>query len=153
MWTSWSVYCKEFMRVFRLPFCLCRYEFETCTTRANIWHTVEQAAAKFSVWASICSCYSGYWEHHQPKLKQHLTRDTNRGIDSYPSHVKPMHSSEIRVLCLMKCSSETIQNLPYFWNMKNHVDFFIFHFILLYFFPNECPLRSLVYVNIDQGIH
>ena len=28
------------------------------------------------------------------------------------------HSSEIRGLCLMKCSSETLQNLPYFLNSK-----------------------------------
>ena len=31
-----------------------------------------------------------------------------------------------------------IQNLPYFWNKKTHVVFFVFHFVLLYFFPNEC---------------
>ena len=40
----------------------------------------------------------------------------------------------------MKLSSETLQNLPYFWNMKPHVVFFSF-FISGYFivFPNECP--------------
>ena len=32
-----------------------------------------------------------------------------------------------------------IQNLPYFWNTKTHVVFFVFHFVLLYFFLNECP--------------
>ena len=32
------------------------------------------------------------------------------------------HSSEMRGLCLMKCSSETLQNLPYFWNTKTYVD-------------------------------
>ena len=31
--------------------------------------------------------------------------------------------------------------------MKTYVIFFVFHFVLLYFFPNECP----VYVDIDQG--
>ena len=36
------------------------------------------------------------------------------------------HSSEIRALRLMICPSETIQNLPYFWNMKTHVVFFVF---------------------------
>ena len=45
-----------------------------------------------------------------------------------------VHSSKIRGLCLMKCSSEMLQNLPYFWNTKTHVVFFIFHFVLLYFF-------------------
>ena len=31
------------------------------------------------------------------------------------------YSSEMRGICLMKCSRETIQNLPYFWNIKTHV--------------------------------
>ena len=54
-----------------------------------------------------------------------------------------IHSSEIRVFCLMKCSSKMLQNLPYFWNTKTHMVFyFIFFFILCYFTffpPNECP--------------
>ena len=49
------------------------------------------------------------------------------------------HSSEIRGLCLMKWPSETLQNLPYFWNMKTHVVFFIFILCYFIFFPNECP--------------
>ena len=49
------------------------------------------------------------------------------------------HSSEIRGLCLMKLSSEKIQNLQYFWNKKTHIVFCLF-FISCYFFPpNECP--------------
>ena len=52
------------------------------------------------------------------------------------------HSSEIRCLYLMKCSSEMLQNLPYFWNTKTHIQFFfIFHFVLLYFFPGLCQHR------------
>ena len=47
------------------------------------------------------------------------------------------HSSEIRGLCLMKCPSETLQNLPYFIYTKTKNC--IFHFVLLYFSPNECP--------------
>ena len=47
------------------------------------------------------------------------------------------HPSEIRGLCLIKWPSETLQNLLYFWNMKTHLVFF--HFVLLYFSPNECP--------------
>ena len=34
----------------------------------------------------------------------------------------------IRGLCFMKLLSETLQNLPYFWNMKTQIDFFISHF-------------------------
>ena len=34
------------------------------------------------------------------------------------------HSSEKRVLCLMKCSSKTLENLPYFWNMKTRIVYF-----------------------------
>ena len=55
-----------------------------------------------------------------------------------------IHSSEIRGLCWMKCLSEILQNLPYFIYMKTQSCFF--HFILLYFFPNECPGQ-------DQGRH
>ena len=40
-----------------------------------------------------------------------------------------VHSSEIRGLRWMKCSSETLQNLLYFMYKKTHVVFFIFHFI------------------------
>ena len=50
-----------------------------------------------------------------------------------------LHSSEIRGLCLMKWPSEMLQNLPYFLGYENLLSFFIFHFALLYFFPNECP--------------
>ena len=49
------------------------------------------------------------------------------------------HSSQFEGLCSMKMYSKTLQNLPYFWNTKTHVVFFVFHFVLLYFFPNECP--------------
>ena len=45
-----------------------------------------------------------------------------------------IYSSEIRCLCLMKWPSETLQNLPYFWNTKTWPCSF-FHFVLLYFFP------------------
>ena len=50
-----------------------------------------------------------------------------------------LHSSEIRGLCSMKCSSETLQNLLYFMYKKTHVVFFVFHFEQLSFCPNECP--------------
>ena len=33
------------------------------------------------------------------------------------------HSSEIRGLCLMKWPSKSLQNLPYFWNMKTLIVF------------------------------
>ena len=50
------------------------------------------------------------------------------------------HSSEIKGLCLMKCSSETFQNLPYFWNKKTQtVFFFIFHFEQLWICNSRCP--------------
>ena len=38
----------------------------------------------------------------------------------------------------MRCSSETLQNLPYFRNTKTDVVVF-FLFALLFFSPNECP--------------
>ena len=36
------------------------------------------------------------------------------------SYTLKKHSLEIRGLCLMKCSSEMLQNLPYFWNTIIH---------------------------------
>ena len=61
-----------------------------------------------------------------------------------------IYSSQFQSLCLMKNSSETLQNLPYFWNMKSenqHSFFrFSFHATLLYSLMN-----ALVYVDIDQG--
>ena len=37
--------------------------------------------------------------------------------------------------------SENIQHLPYFWNTKTLVGVFfsVFHFVLHYFVPYECP--------------
>ena len=64
-------------------------------------------------------------------------------------HTSSVHSSEIRSLCLMKWPSEMLQNLPHFWNMKIHVIFFVFHFMLLFF----TLMNALIYVDIDQGIH
>ena len=57
------------------------------------------------------------------------------------------HSPEKRGLCLMKRSSEMLQNLPYFWNTKTRV-VFCFSFLATFFFP---LINALVYVNIDQG--
>ena len=37
-------------------------------------------------------------------------------------------SPEVRVLCLMKLSTGTLQNLPYFWNKKTQKGFFSFSF-------------------------
>ena len=59
------------------------------------------------------------------------------------------HSSEIRYLCLMKCSSETLQNLPYFWNMKTHVDFFIFYFVSWYMIFSL--INAMVYVGFSYS--
>ena len=41
-----------------------------------------------------------------------------------------IHSSEIRGLCLMKSSSERLQNLPYFIYMRTRSCFSIFYFML-----------------------
>ena len=45
----------------------------------------------------------------------------------------------VRGLWLMKFSIKTLQNLPYFWNTKINLVFFVFHFVLLNFFPKEYP--------------
>ena len=47
---------------------------------------------------------------------------------------------------MMKLSSETLQNLPYFWNMKTPIVFFILsNFGVL-------TVDVLNYVDIDQGV-
>ena len=61
-----------------------------------------------------------------------------------------MFLSQFEGLCSMKSSSETLQNLPYFYHMKTHVVFFPFSFRATLFFP---LMNALVYVDIDQGIH
>ena len=47
----------------------------------------------------------------------------------------------------MKCSSEMLQNFPYFWNTKTHVDFFHFPFRATLFFP---LMNALVYVKCQH---
>ena len=40
----------------------------------------------------------------------------------------------------MKCPSDNLQNLPYFYHKKTQVVFFrFFHFVQIHFPPNECP--------------
>ena len=46
------------------------------------------------------------------------------------------HSSEIKGLRSMKCSSEMLQNLPHFWITKSHVVFFISCYFI--FSSNKC---------------
>ena len=60
------------------------------------------------------------------------------------------HSSEIRGLCLMKCSSKMLQNLSHFWNTKTHIVFFRVSFRAALFSP---LINALVDDNIDQGIN
>ena len=50
------------------------------------------------------------------------------------------HSSQFHGLCSTKCSSETLQNLPYFiyiYLQKPKVAFSVFHFMQLYFWLNR----------------
>ena len=48
----------------------------------------------------------------------------------------------------MKWPSETLQNLPYFWNTKSQVVFFLIRATL-----SISLMNALVYVDIGQGIH
>ena len=59
-------------------------------------------------------------------LQKCVAFDSDRKTWFTKAHID--HSSEMRGLCLMKCSSEMLQNLPYFWNMKTHILFFCFSF-------------------------
>ena len=54
------------------------------------------------------------------------------------------HSLEIKGLFLMEISSKTLQNLPYFWNKKTQIDFFIFHFEQIWIFNSGCQQRPAI---------
>ena len=60
------------------------------------------------------------------------------------------HSSEVRGLCLTKCPSEMLQNMPYFIYTKTQSCVFHFLFCATLFFP---LISAIVYVDIDWGIH
>ena len=73
-----------------------------------------------------------------------------RGRDISSSNIS-FHSSEKRGLCLMKSSSETLQNLPYFiYYMKTQSRFFHFSFHATLIFS---LMNALVFVDIEQDIH
>ena len=65
----------------------------------------------------------------------------------------PIHSSEKIGLCLMKCSCEMLQNLPYFifLYMYENTKLLFLLFILCYFIFSL--INTIVYADIDQGIH
>ena len=65
----------------------------------------------------------------------------------FPSLYLASHFRNIRCLCLRKCSSETLQNLPYIigiWKVKTHVVFSLM---------NALVYKYIIYIDIDQGIH
>ena len=69
---------------------------------------------------------------HQVQCPQMI--NTSKGRGRGPGHCaifRGKNPHEGKVL--------NIQNLPYLWNMKTHVVFFIFHFVQIFVFPNECP--------------
>ena len=49
------------------------------------------------------------------------------------------HTLQFHGYYSMKNSSETLQNLLYFWNKKTQIIFFIFHFELLQICYSGCP--------------
>ena len=56
------------------------------------------------------------------------------------------HSSQIIGLCLMKCSSETFQNLPYSWNTKP-IYFFMLHCTIFFITRALCSLYYLLFAQ------
>ena len=66
-------------------------------------------------------------------------------LSTYPSPYLS-HMEKVRLTLLRNkrfllkfFPSKMLQNLQYFYHKKTHVVLFIFHFVQLYFFPNECP--------------
>ena len=63
-----------------------------------------------------------------------------------------INSLEIIGLCLMNWRSEKLQNLPYFWNTKTYIIYFIFHFIMLLHFnvmTNKCSMYCINRTNFE----
>ena len=70
-----------------------------------------------------------FWSRERPQCITHLSPLAAFGLkEDLPDEEEVHeHSSKIRGLCLMKLSSETLQNLSYFWNKKTQIYSF-FHF-------------------------
>ena len=66
------------------------------------------------------------------------------------SFFRKLYSSEIRGLCLMKLSSEMLQNLPSFWNKNIQIVFSALHFEQLWIFntvknPNLLEMKKKIW--------
>ena len=81
----------------------------------------------------------------------------NTGLIKYlarPSSNLLYHSTEMKCLCLMKCSSNMLQNLPYSQNKKNPFVFFCFsfHFMLYFIFPYLMPYVEIFRIPKNRCI-
>ena len=91
---------------------------------------------------------NGSTKHHRRRYSQKeiLSNSQNCSFTQFRLYILYkvfclyFHSSEIRSLCLVECSSETLQNFPYFWNTETYIGFFISCYFI---FP---LMNALVYV-------
>ena len=102
------------------------------SSRGSFWHPTWN-----KYWRILISWRTeAWWTGVHPKLSAQflfwVAFHINSTISRFPIKQTNIYSLEIRSLCLMKWPSEMLQNLPYFWNTKTHVVFFISHFVPLY---------------------
>ena len=71
------------------------------------------------------------------RIAEELVKASAKAVEG-----KKNYSSELRGLCLIKCSSKMLQSLLYFWNTKTHTEF-LFHAALLLLNEYPAPWRWL----------
>ena len=89
----------------------------------------------FVVTAAVYEFICCWWS-----IKELSKTSLHKISDKFSFSTMSVQSPQFQGLCSMKSSSETLQNWPYFIYTKTQkVAFSIFHFVLLYIFPYECP--------------
>ena len=94
----------------------------------------------------ITRYYRGFLQEKLPKIRPGFSM---RICTIFVRHVSS-YTTLFRNKRFMLGSSKMLQYLPYFWNTKTHIVFFVFSFCAALFSP---LMNALVYVKIDQGIH
>ena len=80
--------------------------------------------------------YNASWQAFE-KLRDCAIYNLCRSIRAQLIGELIYHPSEIKGLCLMKLSWDTLQNLPYFWNKKTEI-FFALFISCIFGFDRQC---------------
>ena len=76
-----------------------------------------------------------------------LNHKTDQHIDSLSMPISLFRNKRFM---LDETTQQYTSKFTMFWNTKTHIVFFVFHFMLLNYFP---LMNALDYIDIDQGIH